>query len=830
MKITINNFKCWEKETFDFKNKGITLLSGKSGVGKTSIVEAIIFVLFGTGRKITKYGKKQCIVEMEDIWQDDKITIKRQKNPNRLILIKNSSQYEDDAAQEIINTKYSDVYQHVGYLNQSSINSFLLMGPQEKLSFLERLVFENMDMNKIKKKLNILIKERLQEIQITTGKKDMLQQILNDSNETQEPTFPIECKDQTICEKNQTIRKQNQTKLLAQYNKKLTQLNQLEDHTRQYNDINKELSLKYTLNEQEVLELETKLSGYQSGVEIKQQVDDLENQLKLLKSKKQAIENKKLYEQKKDQYDSGLKNLKQDLEQKQKENNEIIDIMSDDFQESIDDMKEYVDDAVEFNKLAIDIAQYRDELTANDMEQSKEKYERYRKDVEKYKKKIESYKFIKKVYSCPQCTTKLTICPKTTELITISSNHSEDNIDEITSKLRKKEKEIVKLEQLMTKMLHVQSTIEDYIKKQDDIATKYEEFDTSSQTIEEYRNIIDRDTKTLHDIEKAIDNQKEITAKLVSHNYGDIYLNRLEQELHHLNVDEHYHTDAIDTVDAIDAIDVKEKALHEELAEIKMRDKIVNEIKSTIEQKRTYLSQLKTSLEDNVRRYDTNIEEIGIKKMSAGNIKKNREIFEEKKNTSIDIIQTCEQNLLDISKWKVEHDAYQKHQKQKKELANLIEHEKIYSERVRASYRLKDIIAGAEKMAIINMINTINDYAARYLELFFTENPITVRLELIKTEKTEKETIGIIIYYKDMEADISILSGGELQRTVIAFNLALAEIYAVPLVLLDECTSNLDQELTETVIKGIKYTNLNKSVILIAHQVVSGIFDNIISI
>ena len=49
-------------------------------------------------------------------------------------------------------------------------------------------------------------------------------------------------------------------------------------------------------------------------------------------------------------------------------------------------------------------------------------------------------------------------------------------------------------------------------------------------------------------------------------------------------------------------------------------------------------------------------------------------------------------------------------------------------------------------------------------------------------------------------------------------------------ILLDECTSNLDQELTEIVVKGIKHTTHAKTIIMIAHQVVSGIFDQTIMI
>ena len=72
------------------------------------------------------------------------------------------------------------------------------------------------------------------------------------------------------------------------------------------------------------------------------------------------------------------------------------------------------------------------------------------------------------------------------------------------------------------------------------------------------------------------------------------------------------------------------------------------------------------------------------------------------------------------------------------------------------------------------------------------------------------------------------LSDGELQRVKVAFSLALGEMYHIPFILLDECTCNLDQEMTEIVVKGIK--QYPGKIILIAHQVISGKFDNVITL
>ena len=69
-----------------------------------------------------------------------------------------------------------------------------------------------------------------------------------------------------------------------------------------------------------------------------------------------------------------------------------------------------------------------------------------------------------------------------------------------------------------------------------------------------------------------------------------------------------------------------------------------------------------------------------------------------------------------------------------------------------------------------------------------------------------------------------------MSRVILAFTLALAEIHNSPLILLDESTASLDQDLTSSVINGLKENFSNKLVVLIAHQVVQGVFDKVIKL
>jgi len=81
-----------------------------------------------------------------------------------------------------------------------------------------------------------------------------------------------------------------------------------------------------------------------------------------------------------------------------------------------------------------------------------------------------------------------------------------------------------------------------------------------------------------------------------------------------------------------------------------------------------------------------------------------------------------------------------------------------------------------------------------------------------------------------MEIELNMLSGGEISRVVLAFALALGEMFNTPMMLLDECTASLDQELTTSVIEGIKDNFNGKLVLIIAHQTVKGQFDTVVDI
>jgi ABC-type phosphate transport system ATPase subunit len=116
-------------------------------------------------------------------------------------------------------------------------------------------------------------------------------------------------------------------------------------------------------------------------------------------------------------------------------------------------------------------------------------------------------------------------------------------------------------------------------------------------------------------------------------------------------------------------------------------------------------------------------------------------------------------------------------------------------------------------------LNNINFIVQKYLDGFF-ENDIQFSFYL----NEDKNCIDTIVV-----PDLSILSGGEYDRIVLAIVLAFAEFFKLPLLLLDEIINSLDINTTQKVINHIQqcYPS-NQAIIYVGHQTIQGIFDSVI--
>ena len=145
--------------------------------------------------------------------------------------------------------------------------------------------------------------------------------------------------------------------------------------------------------------------------------------------------------------------------------------------------------------------------------------------------------------------------------------------------------------------------------------------------------------------------------------------------------------------------------------------------------------------------------------------------------------------------------------------------------------RLKMTAIQVECKQLEDTVNNINTILESTLPIFFNE-PISLRLLLYKKVKKDmKPGLNLEISYKGFKYEnINNLSGGEGDRISLALLLALNSVSNSPILLLDECVSSLDAELKESCITAIKSIP-NKTVICVDHDdSLEGFYDSVLAL
>jgi len=169
MKLTLHSFGIYKSKTFDFLDSGLTLISGPSGKGKTTIFRAIHYALTGEGSKLPTHGETACKVVLE--YEDMIIT--RTNRPAKLQIKCGNKTLDNAEAQNFLQNRMSQ-HLEVGYLAQKGENSFLGMSPAEKLRFLERIVFGDLDIEEVKEKARKKVSDAELELARLQGEKSGL--------------------------------------------------------------------------------------------------------------------------------------------------------------------------------------------------------------------------------------------------------------------------------------------------------------------------------------------------------------------------------------------------------------------------------------------------------------------------------------------------------------------------------------------------------------------------------------------------------------------------------------------------------------------------------
>ncbi len=155
--ITLRNWRSHKHSTIEFP-KGTTLILGRMGAGKSSVLDAICFALFGTFPQIKgrEYGLQEVIrdgenwaeVELHFTIETDEFMVKRRvegKSTKKAELRKNGALIEtkptlvNELLAKITGIDY-DTYVRALYSRQNELNHFLTATPAERKAEIDRIL------------------------------------------------------------------------------------------------------------------------------------------------------------------------------------------------------------------------------------------------------------------------------------------------------------------------------------------------------------------------------------------------------------------------------------------------------------------------------------------------------------------------------------------------------------------------------------------------------------------------------------------------------------------------------------------------------------------
>lgn len=771
----------------------------------STVMMAVLFALYGKGTKLCTSGKTSCQVDLE--FENLKIT--RTKRPNRLVVYDQNSQneLEDAAAQGVINEKFGTGFDVTSYLQQNAFNSFIMMGPLEKLEFLEKFAFQGVDLGSLKIRCQAAIKKRNEELITTTSQLEMANEHLKTlvkPRKLPKPKIETDLKDiQAVIEKCSVVitRKETKLSLLSQ---ELTDLKIYSSNRR----MNMEL-VDQTAEKISSLENESSVIGYEGD----EKLNTYEADLKLFLTQKELVISKERYSQDKLRLESMIR---AEMEEKESQIETIKDTLWKEYtpEEADSSTREYqevVKELETLQRLEKSLESY--SVDSDKLSRDKLSLEKSRIDLQVKKDKLSKLVLQQELYECPSCNVQLRLQDDELKLhdddFEISDESIEDlkaEISELSKIINRLEKSVPENEMKLRKSKDIESECKK-IKDAYDEIPKLEEVVSSLEYLQEYK-------RTQKDLEKKLQN---LTKSQTSSS-----LQKFKEQLNKQK-------DRIKELESCSRkmnLDFSEEELRKKIQEQKQaKDRlftcnrnlaVLRKELACFREKLNVLDEDYKSKYSDVRTESEIESEIESAKVKIQALIKHREKYK----TYSSRVETYERSVEELKRYK----------EWEVKVKTLTEEEVTNRKRYASAMTLKEKILEAESIAIGNVISSINVHAQEYLDLFFPVDPIVVRLEPFKKtkKKTSKPQITLEIDYKGMDADLSMLSGGELARVVLAYTLALSEIFNSPLVMLDECTASLDQDMTSIVMEGIRKNFGNKLVIVIAHQVISGDFDRVI--
>ncbi len=811
MKLILKNFRCHKNKTFNIPDSGLTLLSGVSGAGKSTIFNAIIYALYGSVKSPYYHGQKSCSVTLTI--KDLQIT--RKSGPKSLSVIYKEVEYVDAAAQDVIRANIGcgqKEFMASSYVVQSLGNSVASMTPADQAKFIEILAFPDNSHSEWKVKFKNHVKSTKTDTDMARGKlealRDYMEQAENEMpSKVEKPDIEKIKQGERICD---SIR--NYEKIL---DKSRAKIQSLESEKKKRNIlIDKKQKLETEIKQ--LTELSNEITGIITDDELtsikerQEEISDINfNNKRLADLSSLKTRYKKEMKEFKDETKTGIDLIESSLP----DANEITLIKNEwekckDFENDPGIMErnhqrdECVKKIASIAKLLrstykVEFAKTKTTVSIlNGMEKKLAKLEN---EKELLSKKIESIRIsvtkselCDKIYECPSCNSGLILVKDKLELHTTDFKSSDDDFQ------KELDQSLSKLSTIEDKYKQLLSWKDEYKISIDDLKRLGRKKEKSLYDPKEFSKLCEKVTD-LENKEKELERLK--TIKLPSH------IKNLTLEIKKATADlpKNYKHIQVDPNEFVE---------------------ILNLHKSSVSQFRKYSGQIKTkTIEMNKIKIPNATLLFSDLEKEVADVREKLKILYQEKTMVEDVAEQMER----YNKYR---GCLKVFQKAKNKFLNFEETLKQMELSYEGALGLERAGKEAEILAMRQTLFSINNHAEKYLSLLF-DDPISVKiLDNKKSAKgVSKIQLNTVVEYKgEKYSSISQLSGGEAQRVNLAFLLSVNEIIDSNMILLDECLNNLDAEINMEVLSQLREICSEKLFLVVSHEAVKGVFDTIVEV